>query len=406
MALDGVRVHYDSPSPARVGALAYTQGTEIFVSPGQERHLPHEAWHVVQQAQGRVRPSMQLRRLPVNDDVALEREADVMSAKAMRATRITPFAASSARTPRVGRAVVQRMSIKDAFDAVEQNGISLEWYQRVVVPALSTIARKSGQTYDQYLAPLNGPQFLQAVRELETSVKQEPDESFLGGMLSVFSKADEGPVFVKSQQYAKMKRLKGTNLLVLEEGNFDSNGQPSRAVLNFAAQYQSGNLEWFRGLGVSHFAWDALRRGVVASEGTADIPTFTMDNPVATRWLPGVYLSNEARDIGLSVPQDAKGVRDLMTRMDVPTGVAIRYRVPPTAPVAFLSDGEQVVRGPLTGAHVSVYCVVTMGPGGIQYVAQNSALHNLPPAAPYQAGAGSNAIQLWEQDVNRWFASL
>jgi hypothetical protein len=47
--LDNVRVQYNSEKPAQLNALAYTQGTEIHVAPGQEKHLPHEAWHVVQQ---------------------------------------------------------------------------------------------------------------------------------------------------------------------------------------------------------------------------------------------------------------------------------------------------------------------------------------------------------------------
>jgi hypothetical protein len=83
MSLDGVKVHYNSPQPAQLNALAYAQGSDIHVAPGQEQHLPHEAWHVVQQAQGRVKPTMQMKGgIPVNDDQGLEREADVMGAKA------------------------------------------------------------------------------------------------------------------------------------------------------------------------------------------------------------------------------------------------------------------------------------------------------------------------------------
>jgi hypothetical protein len=83
VAMDGVKVHYNSDKPAQLNALAYTQGSEIHVGPGQEQHLPHEAWHVVQQAQGRVQPTTQLREgVPVNDDSSLEREADVMGGKA------------------------------------------------------------------------------------------------------------------------------------------------------------------------------------------------------------------------------------------------------------------------------------------------------------------------------------
>ncbi|WP_212556056.1 eCIS core domain-containing protein [Methanosarcina spelaei] len=79
--MSDVKVHYNSDKPAEVGALAYTQGTEIHVAPGQERHLPHEAWHVVQQAQGRVKPTVQLKGVAVNDDEGLEHEADVMGPK-------------------------------------------------------------------------------------------------------------------------------------------------------------------------------------------------------------------------------------------------------------------------------------------------------------------------------------
>ena len=39
-----------------LGANAFTTGTDIHLAPGNERHLPHEAWHVVQQIQGRVKP--------------------------------------------------------------------------------------------------------------------------------------------------------------------------------------------------------------------------------------------------------------------------------------------------------------------------------------------------------------
>ena len=82
VSLDHVRVHYGSPRPAQLHALAYTQGSEIHVAPGQEKHLPHEAWHAAQQAQGRVQATARLGSVGLNDDAGLEREADVMGAKA------------------------------------------------------------------------------------------------------------------------------------------------------------------------------------------------------------------------------------------------------------------------------------------------------------------------------------
>ena len=83
--MNDVKVHYNSSQPETLQAHAYAQGTDIHIAPGQEKHLPHEAWHVVQQKQGRVKPTKQLKgTVPVNDDAGLEKEADVMGAKAMK----------------------------------------------------------------------------------------------------------------------------------------------------------------------------------------------------------------------------------------------------------------------------------------------------------------------------------
>jgi uncharacterized protein DUF4157 len=86
LPMDDVRVHYGSPAPARVGALAYTQGSTIHLRRGQERHLAHEAWHVVQQKQGRVRPTLSLDGRHINDDRGLEAEADRMGFRALHQT--------------------------------------------------------------------------------------------------------------------------------------------------------------------------------------------------------------------------------------------------------------------------------------------------------------------------------
>jgi hypothetical protein len=82
MSMDHVMVHYNSHKPAQLQAHAYAQGSEIHLGAGQERHLPHEAWHVVQQAQGRVRPTLQMKASAINDDPSLEKEADMMGGKA------------------------------------------------------------------------------------------------------------------------------------------------------------------------------------------------------------------------------------------------------------------------------------------------------------------------------------
>jgi hypothetical protein len=85
MDVSDVQVHRNSDKPAQLNALAYAQGNDIHLAPGQDQHLPHEAWHVVQQRQGRVEPTMQMAGVGVNDDASLEEEADVMGARALQA---------------------------------------------------------------------------------------------------------------------------------------------------------------------------------------------------------------------------------------------------------------------------------------------------------------------------------
>ena len=120
VALDRVKVHYDSPQPARLNALAFARGTDIHLAPGQERHLPHEAWHVVQQARGQVRPTMQLAGgVAANADAGLEREADVMGERAVQGQ---PQAEAAAETGRRLDGVVAPMASHPALgaDAVVQ----------------------------------------------------------------------------------------------------------------------------------------------------------------------------------------------------------------------------------------------------------------------------------------------
>jgi hypothetical protein len=92
MDLSDVRVHFNSTQPAQLNALAYAQGNDIHLSPGQEQHLPHEAWHVVQQRQGRVEATTQLKEtIPINDDPVLEKEADIMGQTALNAPSSLPL---------------------------------------------------------------------------------------------------------------------------------------------------------------------------------------------------------------------------------------------------------------------------------------------------------------------------
>ncbi len=118
VSMDDVKVHYNSSRPAEAQALAYTQGTDIYVGPGQEKHLPHEAWHVVQQKQGRVQPTLRAKGVSINSDIALEREADVMSAKVFQTG--SPIGTSVEKEhldslPALGKSILQK-EIKGSDD--------------------------------------------------------------------------------------------------------------------------------------------------------------------------------------------------------------------------------------------------------------------------------------------------
>lgn len=140
-SMDDVKVHYNSAQPAQLQALAYAQGTDIHIAPGQEKHLPHEAWHVVQQKQGRVKPTLQMKEaVPVNDDVGLENEADTMGAKALiqgRTIQKMEAIQSATNTIAVKEEVAQRQTIQRSVESEAE-------FQQQNAPMINMITNASG----------------------------------------------------------------------------------------------------------------------------------------------------------------------------------------------------------------------------------------------------------------------
>lgn len=124
-SMDDVRVHYNSARPAQLQAFAYAQGTDIHVAPGQEKHLPHEAWHVAQQKQGRVRPTIQRKPgIAVNDDAGLEREADVMGARANSSGRVSSSVPLIQRAMPPGPPVAQGVWLMTGLEDEQKEAVS------------------------------------------------------------------------------------------------------------------------------------------------------------------------------------------------------------------------------------------------------------------------------------------
>ncbi|MEM9489334.1 MAG: DUF4157 domain-containing protein, partial [Myxococcota bacterium] len=86
-----VRIHEDGEAK-RLGTLAFTRGADIHFAPGQyqpnssqgQELLGHELTHVVQQSRGRSATRVHAQGMSINDDAALEREADDMGRRAAR----------------------------------------------------------------------------------------------------------------------------------------------------------------------------------------------------------------------------------------------------------------------------------------------------------------------------------
>jgi hypothetical protein len=79
LSMDDVNVHNNSSKPAQLNEE--DAGIDIHLAPGQ---TSKDAWHVVQQKLGRLKPKGKISEIKVNDDQALEKEADKMGRKARR----------------------------------------------------------------------------------------------------------------------------------------------------------------------------------------------------------------------------------------------------------------------------------------------------------------------------------
>lgn len=127
IAFDDVRVHRNSPHPAKLQAHAFARGSEIHLAPGKEGHLPHEAWHIVQQKQGRVARTGLSGNTAINDDIALENEADAMGDRAARLPPVpaqTVSLATRDAAPGVAQCItVDANDIGQTFDVTTSNGI-------------------------------------------------------------------------------------------------------------------------------------------------------------------------------------------------------------------------------------------------------------------------------------------
>ena len=111
-SMDDVKVHYNSSKPGQIDSYAYTDGLDIHIAPRYDKYLAHEAWHIVQQKQGRVQSYDRVKNnKKINEDTGLEREADQMANRLMTKMNRTPKDDKSTplKVVNVNKGIVQRM---------------------------------------------------------------------------------------------------------------------------------------------------------------------------------------------------------------------------------------------------------------------------------------------------------
>jgi hypothetical protein len=200
MSLNDVKVHRNSDKPAQLQAHAYAQGTDIHLGPGQEKHLSHEAWHVVQQKQGRVKPTMQMKdKPPINDDTGLEKEADVMGAKAEKMTNTTqPSQLKDKGSHGIQSAQLLKATIKSKIFG--NHGVYDEDYRKQgTIPAGSVIEvnpndcyMMGDKTYVRITSNLDSIQFTEGGNLGDTDVLYVSDRAFSPAQEETEDQAEDG----------------------------------------------------------------------------------------------------------------------------------------------------------------------------------------------------------------------
>jgi len=235
MELSGVRVHRNASQPARVNALAYTQGLNIYLGPGQEKHLPHEGWHVIQQMQGRVKPTDQVDDMSINDDVHLEQEADQMGVKAMQ------------------KAPLNKNSSAETFT----NNKAIDLHTNSAAPEASALMQKKGVVQFQDPAPSRPPPQRGSIRMGGVDLRRVNSSavSLFLGYLQILAMQRRGSGLLSGSEMAS---ISGSGV-----------GASLSTFLNDRSSVENGTFDsgWVDDNGSSRFfnAWDYAMRVQIPS---------------------------------------------------------------------------------------------------------------------------------------------
>lgn len=231
LSFDDVRVHYNSEKPAQFHALAYTQGDQIYIGPGQERSLPHELGHVIQQKAGRVRPTRWIHGQPVNDHPELEREADhapvqCMPAPALRGViQMAPPVMPRQRGCNCGYHALARALYTFCQKEFTDQFVKKNWEIQLTSYAIEKGYSVIGEAFDPYILAHVGNEFCRNYH-LSTKCTVLPFRTTTD-LLDIHNKARSGdsiflvPYFPHSESWgpAKSNGIPNAHWGVIEQGN-------------------------------------------------------------------------------------------------------------------------------------------------------------------------------------------
>lgn len=332
-----VKVHYDSPKPAQVNALAYAQAPNIYLQSGQEKHLPHEGWHIVQQKQGRVKSTLQAKGVPINDNKILEQEADVMGKKASQFIYDATITTNDF-IPATGKAYSYRSTtpiqcMDDPDDAVYDSlrATHVELYKKY--KKLSSIPKPSAVKKDIKSIVEDATDKQDAYKNYSNYIAQEYFKGFDEDFLTQLANTIKKDIAAVEKEVARKKRRREEELQAIrnieaeevhdETVGSDKEVTPPRKKPKYTPEQQSALKEKLKAKPIQHQLFEASAKGYQqhrekARSTIADrakLNSLTEIQPLSTADMASAMISYEHGSMGDSLKfEKGKGYQVTMNR--------------------------------------------------------------------------------------------
>ncbi len=176
----------------------------------------------------------------------------------------------------------------------------------------------------------------------------------------------------------------------------------------FYKQWLKEEAVLYRGFSGNHFCWDRLRQtGELISEGPNDYPQATMGSNSKTSWLPSSDIEKVAQSITLGNIDPLTHAAIKAKKNKVPVGAVIKIPTNKNT-IAWLNDGEIVVRGPLQKANFNIESItwlIWLTEQQKESIPLKTVYHStsidLPPTRPFKPKT-QKEIDDWWIECEKW----